>query len=308
MIFRQMSVCVVLGVAALGQHAAAQNDADAVGESAIEAIRSQFSQLSAVSFEAAVEMRLVKRIGGAGIAVDEPILGAFEYAALGSSWKKRSQMDTALYPAMDTSVGYDGQWYWYKLHDTDTMGISSSGDIRTSGMTLPNPIFAVAQWLAPTNEADDLTINEVKGKAAQGEFERLSAWDWVEVADQQMAAADFKGAIMDRVAYDVRVFVREFAGQPLPAIIELIDGDGVRVRAIFDNYETFGTDDGTQTRWPRTFEFRAYDPLDGGEVGWMSMEILNLTVSELALQDVTFSPPIADTEHVWFQEGEGFIK
>lgn len=308
MIFRQVSTCLVLAVAGLGSSAFAQNDADAVGDSAIETVRSQFSELSAISFQADVETKLQKGITGSDIAVNEPIPDLFKYWTLGSSWKKRSQMDTIQYPGMDTSIGYDDQWYWYKMHNADTMGISQAGDDRKSGMTLPNPIFALAQWLAPTNETEDLTISEVRSEAQQSAFERLTPWEWVEIDGQQFAAADFQGAVMDRVEYDVRVYVREFAGQPMPAIIERVDKDGVRVRLIFDDYETFAADDGAEMRWPMSFEFSAFDPRDGEQVGWMSMDLVQLTVSEAALQDVNFSPPIEETEHVWFQEGEGFIE
>lgn len=265
------------------------------------ALAEQFARLGSVSFTARVTATIDTPIPGSGVAVGEPIAGAFEFRATGDRWARVSLLDEEKYPGMDTVVAFDGSFYSYVMNNANVVSVSVGGPERATGMSLPNPILELGRFCAPAaDENTDLLLSRVRAAAA-------TAPTPIEVTES--AGATFVTTAGGAVAGVETVLVHEYdAAGLLRRVEQRVAGAGTRLMAIeCADHMTFMDDAGAESVWPTRVTFVGYDPATGQPAGTIEMEIVGLSLFAADAETGTFSPDW-DAANVWMADLGMFIR
>lgn len=298
----RVSIVALTGLVGWANANAAEPKAAELGNAVVNTVREQFQTMSRLAVVAQVTVELPVPIEGIALPVGAPIRGSFEYFADGVSWKKRAEMDADLWPAMNTDIGYSGQMYWYYTPSTGVATVSIAGDEKQPGMTLPNPIFALGQFLIPeTNHSNDVWLADLRESASQP-LAPIGEW---RVGKSGEIEATFPGAELDGAPYSFVVHCR-VDGAAISRIDRISNTGELLTRTTFDQWQTVGDGGGGGYTLPALVEFVGYQ--DGAPAATMTFAISELAANAPRLEDVSFAPPVARADRVWLDEASAFIK
>ncbi len=293
--FKSLCVLTVISFASVS----AQSSGDPIQPHG--ALADQFARLGSVSFTAHVTATMNTPIPGSGIAVGEPIVGAFEYRATGDRWARVSLLDEEKYPGMNTVVAFDGSFYSYVMNDAGVVSVSVGGPERATGMSLPNPILELGRFCAPTtDENTDLLLSRVRAAA-------VAAPTPIEITES--AGATFVTTAGGITAGVETVLVHEYdAAGLLRRVEQRLAETGATLMAIqCADHMTFLDDAGRESVWPTLVTFIGYDPATGQDAGTIEMEIVGLSLRAADAEAGTFSPDW-DAANVWMADLGMFIR
>ena len=237
------------------------------------------------------------------IPVGETIEGSFAYDASGDKWRKRSYLDSAKYPQMNTDIAYNGEVYQYAAPDEDMVTLSfDGGDNKAMGMCLPNPLIALGQSLIAEDgdTGKDITLTELRTLARAHKPQDVI---WTE--QQAKTTGTLAGAMYAGMPYTNKIIIPATAGTPL--VMERVSEatGSLLARTSFSDWRTEPSAEGTEHHWPRNVCFESFDPATGQIAAQMVMNIHSLSFSET---HETFLIDLDQTSSIWLDDSGKFLK
>jgi len=253
------------------------------------------------SLRADVEVVLHEKIDPR-IVIDEPIHGIYEFNCDGDKWRKRSYLDPQRYPGMNTDIAYNGEVYQYCTPEDGRVALSfGGGDERAIGVSLPNPIAALSQFMTDTEVlADtDQPPRVQKSRVLDADLDTLV---WRSDARSSTLRGAFPAAAVGTDGLNELVLADSARS---PVRIERMNGSRLMQRTIFSDWNDYVDQDGKVSTWPTTIMFESYHPGSGDLVGSIEMTIIEFSVTE---STKPFLINLDEMESVWVDQTERFVK
>jgi len=264
-------------------------------------LRDQLVNVDLYSLHADVTVLLHEQIDPR-VTVGESIMGSYEFHCDGDKWRKRSYLDSQHYPGMNTDIAYDGEVYQYCTPEDGRVALSfDGGDERAIGVSLPNPILALNQYMTAREVLEDLDQTpSVQRAVASGA--NLSDLQW-KAGDEPSSV---RGALPAKPggASVTNVLVLADDAQS-PVRIERMVGSSLMQRTVFSEWDDRVDQDGEVSTWPTSIRFESYHPGSGDLVGSIEMKITEFSVTE---NTRPFLINLDEMESVWVDQTERFVK
>jgi len=269
----------------------------------------QFEAIDTIQFNATVDARLTApdpEIEACGLVVsDQVIEGKFDYVASGDQYRVDSFMDTSLYPQMDTTIAYDGD-YFQMLMAQGTLTLKPV-DTDAVTLSLPNPILELAQFLDPLDDdnADRRKqLKVVRTLAANASLDDVQ-WETVNLNGTQRERTILPGGTYNGVEYEHHVYVQP-GDRDRPVRIDrvTVDDGTVHTSARFSHYVKHLTGQ-AEFHWPTNVELVKLNT-QGEPQASFSYVIHNLKVNE-PVDESEFTIDWSLADRVWDDAAEAFI-
>lgn len=277
----------------------------------LQTLVDQLGAVEACSLRADVEVVVYQSPPGVleadAPAIGVPIRGVYEFDASGDAWRKRSYLDPTLYPGMDTAIAYNGEYYQYGLEGGNVLSVALGDDNRSIGMSLPNPLTALGQFLLPLTDDNDITLSRLRGACVADACSRAD-WKIESGQDGEIAVGEFPGFVEAGMPYSMRVLID--GAERGPIVMEAVTGDGVLLyRTTIDVWTSVTCWNGQTQDWPMYVLFEVPDPATGANAAEMEMVLSDISFPQRAASERTmFWLDWDSAEHVWLDDAEAFIK
>ncbi|MDZ4831904.1 MAG: hypothetical protein SGJ09_17140 [Phycisphaerae bacterium] len=225
-----------------------------------------------LSVEATVEFSTIDARSYPAVASDGyPIIGHFAYSAAGKAWSATSWLDPTRFKGMDTILTYDGVQQFTAQSGSDIMSVSEAGEPGVLGMTLPNPLIALASYARPVSDAniaEQMKLSDMRKLTEEALDVPAAAWMPVTVDGVAHERATVPGSTVFGVSY-VHVVTVLASKRSEPVRIERVTPNGeVLTRFSFTSWQT--TDGGSASlgalRLPRHIDIEEFRPSDGASL------------------------------------------
>ncbi|MFO0828843.1 MAG: hypothetical protein U0572_11940 [Phycisphaerales bacterium] len=198
-----------------------------------------------------------------------PTYGTYSYRANGQAWLIKSYLDSTRFKGMNSELSFDGNQEFVARSDNEIVSISEAGEPSDLGMSLPNPIFALASYARPVNDANigsPLKLSDLKSINDGALDASTAVWVPVQVDGLSLERTVLPGDTLAGHSYAHYVYVVPGKRTEPVRVDRVIEDGTVLTRYDFTDWKTAdGVPEGTPgaSRFPRNVKFIQYRAGDG---------------------------------------------
>lgn len=251
-----------------------------------------------------------------------PSFGTYSYRALDSAWYAKSMLDPSRFVGMDNEVAFDGEVTFVARSSGSEVSVSHAGEPRSLGMTLPNPLFALASWAIPVGDRNlDAAVKLSDLRSLDDAVLSLpdTAWTSMSVGTTVYEVARVRGDVLYGVPYTHEIVV-PLGQRAEPCRIDRVGTNGQLItRFEFESWQpvdanepAVGTEQGADqasspsVRLPRVIRLSEYSTTNGQPVHTAVFFMESIRVNPaLDAADLTIAIPTHQV--VWNSDLEEFV-